>query len=196
MNRPTSIAGASRRRRAKDVAPATWLVRLTTSPLHYWCSFVSDSMVVVLFLAFGGRGARPFEIIAALGVGTAIYTLSEYGFHRWLYHATRVHSLHALHHADPRAPVGAPFFFTLALAASAFWLACRVVAAPVAAVFAGAFLGTHVYQGVVHHALHQGWGGAFRVLRRHHHLHHRRGDTNFGVSTIFWDRIFRTHSRD
>lgn len=195
MSRSPEIASVSLRRREQGASARTWLVRLTTSPLHYWCSFASDIVAAGLLLAFGMGAARPFGVVAAVVVAATIYTFFEYAFHRWLYHATRVHNLHALHHADPRAAVGAPFLFTLALAASAFWLAHRVVSAPVAAIFAGALLGTHVYQGVIHHLLHQGRGRAFRGLRRHHNLHHRRGDTNFGVSTMFWDRVFRTRGR-
>ena len=170
--------------------------RLTTSPINYWGSFASDTLAAIGLLAAGfATTTRPLAAIAALALGIATYSFYEYAFHRWLYHATAVRDLHALHHRDPRAPIGAPFFFTLVVAASAFYLAHLVIDRPLAAVLAGAILATHVYQGAVHHLLHHGRASVLRRLQHHHNLHHRRSDTNFGVSTMMWDRVFRTHTR-
>ncbi|PYS62267.1 MAG: hypothetical protein DMF74_13790, partial [Acidobacteria bacterium] len=66
-----------------------------------------------------------------------------------------------------------------------------------AASFFGGIAAGYFYYCSVHHIQHHFrvanvW---FRELTRHHNIHHRLQDVNFGVTNRFWDRVFGTQYR-
>lgn len=171
--------------------------RLVLSPTNYWGGLALDCVVSLALVIGGCAFASDARFAAAtLVVGVLTYSLYEYGFHRWLYHgppslAQRIHGQH--HETD--ALIGAPFFFSLSVAVLSWGVAWLVLPAALAAVFAGTILGSYAYQSTVHHLLHARRlrkHPLYRSLRRHHAIHHARGDVNFGLTWMFWDRIFRT----
>ena len=60
--------------------------------------------------------------------------------------------------------------------------------------FPGFILGYLLYAST-HYAIHA-WHPPFKWMKplwRNHHLHHyKNDDKGFGVSTLFWDKVFRT----
>lgn len=178
------------------------LDRIAASQVNYWGGFVLDLCVSSVAIAAGVAAAGSIAL-AAIAVGFAAYTLYEYAFHRVVYHAidNPIRTLHAIHHEDPRARLGAPFFFSLGVAVGTWWIASRIVDGAVAAVFAGTILLLYAFQSAAHHVAH-GWAGTawlggrlVRGWRRHHMIHHRHGDVNFGIITAFWDHLFGTTAR-
>lgn len=172
----------------------TLLERLEASAANYWGGFALDLALSLLAIALGGAH------LAAIAAGIVEYTLLEYAFHRWVYHArwNPIAHLHRIHHDHPQRMLGAPLFFAPCVAVVHAALAALVVPVAVAVVFAGAVLGSYAIQSAIHHIVH-GWTGThvlrgrlIHAWRRHHMRHHRRGDANFGIVTGVWDRVFRT----
>src|SRR5450432_2300558 len=85
----------------------------------YYADFLSAFMgafaLCVLAMAQGTRLLRG-EWLASFMIGFGLWTLLEYGIHRWLYHSVEFFiRLHAAHHKEPHAYVGAPPFVGIAL---------------------------------------------------------------------------------
>ena len=101
--------------RVADDASA-WILRVSESKANYWATYVVDSSLMIYCLAWD---AVRFNVGAASIVGLAVaglvtWTLSEYAFHRWVYHLgielTR-HG-HEKHHEDPTAYLAMPWFIS------------------------------------------------------------------------------------
>ncbi|MDB5858915.1 MAG: Fatty acid hydroxylase superfamily protein [Ramlibacter sp.] len=145
---------------------------------------------------------RPWPALAcAAGAGLVTWTLLEYVLHRWLFHRVSwIREQHEAHHRDPQAFVGTPTWLSL-LAISALVMLPSLLEWGVAigsSFTAGLALG-YLWYAAVHYAVHH-WratpGSAlFRLKRLHAMHHHREAAANFGVTTPFWDRVFRTSSR-
>jgi sterol desaturase/sphingolipid hydroxylase (fatty acid hydroxylase superfamily) len=143
-------------------------------------------------------------VAAALG-GFGGWSLAEYLLHRYFFHARphgaamrrMVYLVHGNHHVEPldrerdmmplsvSLPVGAAIYPML------LWLggfgAGNILTGFVA-------LGYIAYESI-HFATHQTHprGRVGRFLRRHHLRHHYGREVgNFGVSSPFWDLVFRT----
>jgi sterol desaturase/sphingolipid hydroxylase (fatty acid hydroxylase superfamily) len=139
--------------------------------------------------------ARLTWALAAL-VGFAAWSLLEFIAHRFLLHRVPpFRGWHALHHADPRALIGTPTWFSFAaivigVLAPLWWEAGFALASGFTA---GLSLGYLWYVGV-HHAVHR-WraqqGSYLHRAKIRHAWHHGPGAScNFGVTTACWDVIF------
>ena len=135
--------------------------------------------------------------LVSVGVGAMSWTLIEYSFHRWLYHSVPViRDLHAAHHAQPNAYIGAPPLIAIVLILLVFYAPVVSTSALAASgLTSGMLLGYMAYM-LVHHASHYWRSPASPWLRRarlHHALHHHHSDAiNFGITTAFWDQVFGT----
>ena len=143
-------------------------------------------------------------------IGLAVWTPSEYILHRFVFHfkprnpspfIDRVSFLmHGIHHAEPheKTRLVMPPVVSLPLSAI-FYLAFRLIAGTAAfAIFAG-FLTGYVIYDMMHYALHHlpYLGKTFKMLRKHHALHHHKTpEQRFGVSMMFWDKVFGTLPAD
>ncbi len=144
--------------------------------------------------------ALPLLLTALLGAFS--WTLAEYLLHRFAAHAARGRNHfsreHLRHHGKPSyfAPayqkaLSAAFFLPL------LGTLVALVTSPSTALafttgFGLCYLGYEVLHWRIHVAPPRGrWGRAVRL----HHLHHHFGDpeTNHGVTSALWDRVFGTH---
>ncbi|KAG0167227.1 fatty acid alpha-hydroxylase [Apophysomyces sp. BC1034] len=150
----------------------------------------------------------PWATTAYFALGIFIWTLLEYGLHRFLFHfddwmpnyqfAYVIHfTLHGFHHYLPmdrmRLVVPPALFIILAYP----WVSLAYVLFPpimAHAIIAGAIFGyilydmTHYY---VHHA--KVWGAHFREMKKHHLAHHYKDfEAAYGITSKFWDRLFGT----
>jgi len=152
------------------------------------------------YLAFRRQGleAAP-EFLTGLVVGGIVWTLAEYWIHRVLYHHAPVLSeLHDRHHEAPGALIGIPSFLSSGIVIVLSYGPFFAVAPAFADGFAsGALLGYAAYM-VVHHAAHH-WniepGDWLYAARVRHMAHHYHGESNFGIVTGLWDRVFGTTGR-
>ena len=176
----------------------SWILRLAETRTNYWATFAVDLSLMTFFLAWDASRSQlhAATICALFLAGIGAWTLSEYTFHRWVYHLgfELFRSGHEKHHDDPTAYLAMPWFVTPLL-----FLPLQLVvsgwygAQGFSTVLAGWFCGFIAY-GLVHHSLHHytlkfAW---FRHLQSQHRIHHALPETNFGVTMRFWDRVFGT----
>jgi len=153
--------------------------------LHYGQSVVASSL---LFLA-----------------GAAFWTLFEYFFHRFIFHfephgdfQTRLQFvMHGVHHQYPhdKDRLVMPITVSIPLAVlllALFHLLLGVRAWGFFSGFIAGYLGYDMMHYAIHHAK-EFKSPLLSKIRRHHLAHHFR-DTRrgFGVSSHFWDMVFRT----
>ncbi|MEO7129310.1 MAG: sterol desaturase family protein, partial [Rhodoferax sp.] len=120
----------------------------------------------------------------------------EYALHRFVLHGLHPFSdWHAAHHRHPTALICTPtvlsaglmvsLVFLPALALVDLWHACGLTF--------GMLSGYLAYT-LTHHAMHHGRAarGWLQGRRRCHALHHAAGSGDYGVTSVFWDHVFRS----
>ncbi len=172
-----------------------WLIPLFWGPV-----------IVGLVLLSSWRLGLSAGHVALHGVGgLLVWTLLEYGIHRFVFHwrprgpfGRQLHFLgHGVHHLDPWDPLRLvlPPALGLLLAAPVFGaLLLLLPAGPALATMAGILVGYVAYDMIHYHVHHRPcrtrWG---KFLKRWHLAHHHKHPTAlFGVSSPLWDWVFRT----
>ena len=140
-------------------------------------------------------------------LGVAIWTLLEYIIHRYLFHyepSSRIGKqlhfvVHGVHHDYPndakRLVMPPAVSIPLAIVFYGLFFLIFRYAAP--AVWAG-FVGGYVCYDGIHYAIHHlpMKAGILNRLKQHHLRHHFHDDhAGYGVSSPFWDYIFRTNRK-
>lgn len=194
-------------------------LRLFKSDVLEWFTHVSPVTVVILFLpivvgslayAALNLGDLPWWRIPAMYIaGLAIWTLTEYLVHRFLFHfqpqsvwgKRLIFLFHGVHHVQPHVKTrlvmppavslpGALLFYWLFSAAFGV-LGTDLLMWPT---FAGFTTGYICYD-LLHYAEHHMpmKGPILKFLKRHHMEHHyKTPQARFGVSTSMWDEVFKT----
>lgn len=176
---------------------------LEHSPIAYGADFVAYPAVIlsglVAILVYTPVARWP-ALAVLVGLGLMAWTLIEYGLHRLVLHGLQPFKRwHEEHHNRPSALIGTStpasmtlfgiLIFTPIAISTDIWYATAATM--------GVTLG-YLFYVTVHHALHH-WraknGTWFFELKRAHALHHRPGFVGYyGVTTLFWDKIFtRNH---
>jgi sterol desaturase/sphingolipid hydroxylase (fatty acid hydroxylase superfamily) len=180
-----------------------WLERLACGhpalPLALYTPF-GLALIVLAWV----RGAGVGSLAAWYIIGMAVWSVFEYGMHRFSFHHTPAsrtglafgYMMHGVHHAYPddsrrwvmpmivTVPVGLTIL-------AIFWLLLGTAGLPAFAGFAHGYLAYDT----VHYAIHRGPlpTSVGRFLRRHHMQHHyATPEARFGVSSPLWDVFFRT----
>ena len=142
------------------------------------------------------------------GFGIVSWTFLEYVLHRWILHwsprgmmnRVLMDRLHILHHNNPAddTQVCIPLLFSVVVW-SAIYLVLWLLGAHNHAVLlfiCGSFLMMIVYD-IVHYSTHymKAKNPYLKILKKHHMQHHFSDHTKrFGVTSPFWDIVFRTYS--
>lgn len=183
-------------------------------------SRIHFSSVPILFVPITGyfvyKSAIMFSVnwLVVAGLffaGYAFWTLMEYCIHRFFFHkeftttlGKKIHYIaHGIHHDYPNDSLRLvmPPAINLSLAVLFYWCFYAVIQDKglTAGYFAGFVFGYMVYD-LMHFASHffnfkNAW---FQRVKRSHLLHHYRNpNSGYGLSTIFWDRVFgTTHPAD
>ena len=176
----------------------SWILRVSESESNYWATYVVDFSLMTFFLSWDAfrLNSGALYITGMFVLGVAVWTLTEYCAHRWLYHweFALARSGHEKHHDDPLAHLALPWFITPIL-----FLPPQLLAAGYygyhgfSSVLAGFFAGFIGYS-FMHHSLHHyklkyAW---FRHLQSQHRIHHAMPEHNYGVTMRFWDKVFGT----
>jgi 4-hydroxysphinganine ceramide fatty acyl 2-hydroxylase len=141
------------------------------------------------------------------GLGLVIWTLLEYIIHRYAFHyepSSRIGKqfhfiVHGVHHDYPNDAkrLVMPPAVSLPLAIIFYASFVLLFRNSAAAVWAG-FASGYVCYDSIHYAIHHFpmKRGIWNRLKQHHLRHHYHDDhAGYGVSSPFWDYIFRTHRR-
>lgn len=163
---------------------------------------------VILVFLYRSLFVLPINLLYVLPLivlGLAVWTFTEYNLHRFVFHwcppgeiGKRIHFMfHGVHHDYPRdskrlvmvpavsLPLAVLFYFTFRLILGNFY---------VEPFFVGFVIG-YLFYDMTHYALHHAnFKSKFWLdLKQHHMIHHYSDpDHGFGVSTTFWDHVYRT----
>jgi len=137
--------------------------------------------------------------------GVAIWTLAEYILHRFLFHTElpgnlgrRVHFImHGVHHdypKDSKRLVMVPSL-SIPLAIGFYFLFLYLLGGVYVSPFFSGFVAGYLFYDMVNYATHHyNFKSKFWLeLKQYHMLHHYKDSHNgYGVSSAFWDHVFRT----
>jgi len=165
--------------------------------------FVPGALLSFYLSLASGRG---IAVSAGLFLaGAAFWTLFEYFFHRFIFHfeprgpfQSRLQFvMHGVHHQYPhdKDRLVMPVTVSIPLALLLLGLFHLMLGSSAWGFFSGFLVGYLGYD-MMHYAIHHAKGFKSPVLSkfRSHHLAHHFRDTRrgFGVSSPFWDAVFRT----
>jgi sterol desaturase/sphingolipid hydroxylase (fatty acid hydroxylase superfamily) len=174
---------------------------IAASRSNYWLSYTIDFACPVVLGYLGLRHSIAAAVsVACFCTGVFVFSFVEYAMHRWFFHAPQsvAAAIHQAHHVHPREPSSLPCPSSAAVALTFWSLLSPVVGDQVACFFLCGLLVAYFYYAVLHHLQHsiRIKTVPLRWLQKRwaaHAVHHGRTDTNFGVTTAFWDHVFGTH---
>jgi sterol desaturase/sphingolipid hydroxylase (fatty acid hydroxylase superfamily) len=162
-------------------------------------------IVFLLVRAIGHEGLSVGSVALVFVIGILSWSLAEYLLHRFVFHfepdtrwGRRLHFIiHGVHHDFPHDPMRLVMPPSVSIPLSILiFLLFRALLGPawVLPFFAGFLIGYLVYDMThyhIHH--HRSTNRLSLAVRRYHYRHHfQQSDRGFGVTTPFWDRVFRT----
>jgi len=163
--------------------------------IRHFGDFVTVSLASGIFISLAGM-YRLYLVLA----GLAAWTLLEYLVHRFVLHSYSSvgRRLHQLHHDHPNDPDAERSSLSTPLIAfpMGFLLIATAGMEDGSAIFAGLLLGYLAFI-TVHYAVHRwpiGPNSWLHPAKLRHLTHHRLENCNFGVTTSFWDMVFRTYA--
>jgi sterol desaturase/sphingolipid hydroxylase (fatty acid hydroxylase superfamily) len=164
--------------------------------IRHFGDFVTVPLAISVFLELAGLYRLNLVLL-----GFIAWTLLEYLVHRFAFHhlyslGRRLHQLHHDHPNDPDAERS-----SLSTPLLAFPVGCLLIGTAGvqdgSALFAGLLSGYLVFI-FVHYAVHR-WtiepNSWLYSAKMRHLTHHRFDNCNYGVTTIFWDIVFRSNAR-
>lgn len=166
--------------------------------------------IIIYFLYWSFMAVAPLYILPLIVLGLFVWTFTEYNLHRFVFHwcppgelGKKIHFMfHGVHHDYPRdskrlvmvpavsLPLAVLFYYS-------FRYLFNVTAGDATLVypfFVGFVIG-YLFYDMTHYALHHAnFKSKFWLeLKQHHMIHHYSDpDNGFGVSTKFWDHVYRT----
>lgn len=177
--------------KAPPILPWLWAVPVISGCVYYGAAFARIQTL-------------PLVLLFVLGV--FIWTFTEYGLHRWMYHYTPKNAqlrmffflTHGYHHEFPNDKmrlVAPPLMFTtlgLFFGVLHWLLFGRVLWAPVFGGFLAGYLAYDTVHYYSHHARPKSAVGKF--LRAYHLRHHfEDAEVRYGISSPLWDLILGTY---
>lgn len=163
---------------------------------------------IILFFLY--RGIFVFALNAGIIVlyfiiGLAIWTITEYLLHRFIFHyqpssnfGKRLHFMfHGVHHDYPKDSkrLVMPPSVSIPLATLFYILFYNFFGVMLVSPFFAGFLVGYLFYDITHYAIHHfNMKNKFWLaIKNHHMLHHYKyDDKGFGVSQPIWDHVFKT----
>lgn len=180
----------------------SWLLkRFAMGTINYWLAFVADTASALFFLVweFLARPMHPILVATAVVGGYLIWTLTEYVFHRWVYHQEEgiFSEGHRIHHTEAMVLIAMPWAMTTLTVFGLWHFLSQMLKVPYFSAALSGWLAGFVFYSVVHHSHHH-WNLRnvwFRKLKAYHRIHHHFPNYNYGVTMRFWDLAFGTRYR-
>lgn len=156
----------------------------------------------LMYLAITSPNIGAMEIAGWILGGLAIWTVTEYVMHRWIFHTElpgkigkRIHFIfHGVHHDYPNDSwrLVLPPAVSLPLATGFYFLFRNLVPHDGFFPFFAGFLAGYLFYDMLHYAIHHApmKGKIWMALKTHHLKHHFKDpDAGYGVSSPLWDVI-------
>lgn len=201
--RPTN-QGRINNKGTKVLFKNRFLERLSRTHISVPILILSVYSLVLLYYAFFHLHFAGVTIVSLFLAGFFTFTFVEYIIHRYLFHmdtSTRFkekvqYAFHGIHHEYPKDKdrLAMPPLLSFTLATIFFLLFQFLMGEYVYVFLPGFLIGYSSYLGV-HFAVHafQPPNNFLKVLWINHGIHHYKDhDRAFGVSSPFWDFVFRT----
>jgi dihydroceramide fatty acyl 2-hydroxylase len=178
-----------------------------------WFTTVRPAMLPAVYVPLAAwmfwlglrSGVSVSASIALFIAGLALWTLMEYVIHRYsFHHAPRgrfgvvlAYLIHGVHHAYPEdhRRWATPPIMSLPIALFLYFGFSFVFGHYTNSIGSGVAIGYLVYD-LTHYLVHRGRvkSRLVKFLRSHHLQHHYSSpERRFGVTSPFWDYVFRTH---
>lgn len=168
--------------------------------------FIYVPVIVYLFyLTIVDYQVPALEIVGLIVAGLFIWTITEYLLHRFVFHfhttsdfGKRITFMfHGVHHDYPNDTkrLVMPPSVSIPLAIGFFFLFTAILGDISVAPFYIGFIGGYLFYDISHYAIHHfNMHSKFWLVIKNHHMRHHYQDPElgFGVSSPFWDIIFRT----
>jgi len=195
----------------KETLLETWIRNFPKGSIWQTRFICLPVMIILSTWAFSTTRFDTLNFAGKAGAflsGVTLWTLLEYVLHRWVLHyhpTTRVgrallDRLHIFHHDEPKdqtqvcIPPSLIFLQGLVIFGVAIGLV-RLPFAPTVFFVSGLMMMMVVYD-IAHFSTHYmpASNRLLQVLKKHHMLHHfANHQSRFGVTSPFWDYVFRTH---
>lgn len=169
----------------------------------YWADFGIYGVAIfalLMFLILSGERIGTLQMIGFSLAGLVLWTFLEYVLHRFVLHGIQPSkSWHAQHHLRPRALIFAPTILSVTLIGLLIFAPAFVMSSAVRAtsLTVGLLVGYFGYA-MTHHAIHH-WSTKIRWLRTRKRVHAQHHLENlpiyYGVTSMFWDRVFGTRRK-
>lgn len=182
-----------------------FLERLTR--IHYSVPLFLFIPVIIysLYRAIWIDHINDLSLAGYILLGLFVWTLTEYVMHRFVFHwmppgkfGERMHFVfHGVHHDYPSDSKRLVMVPTISIPlATLFFFLFKLILGPVNVFpFFIGFLSGYLFYDMVHYAIHHyNFKSKFWLDLKHHHMlhHYKDMDNGYGVSSKFWDLIFRT----
>lgn len=176
------------------------------SKVHYSVPLIMFVPIICYFLyqAFNSSISIIEGILYYL-LGFAVWTITEYIMHRFIFHfepktelGKRMHFIfHGVHHDYPkdRLRLVLPPIISIPLATGFYFIFRNIINSDGFYTFFPAFLTGYLVYDMLHYAIHhvQIKGKLWNVLKTHHLKHHYvHPERGYGVSSPLWDKIAKT----
>lgn len=162
------------------------------------------AILFFIYKAFA-EGVNLLNFILYFSIGLAVWTITEYIMHRFIFHyhptsefGKKMHFIfHGVHHDYPRDKkrLVLPPSVSIPLASGFYFLFATFLSSQLLfAFFPGFLLGYLIYD-MLHYAMHHHnfKSGIMKRVKQHHMLHHyNEPERGFGVSSSLWDIILRS----
>lgn len=184
-----------------------WLERLTVISAPAFLLLWGVLLPLIGWQAMAATPAAqrdPLPLAGLLVLGAGLWTLTEYGLHRFVFHweprspllRQLVFIMHGNHHEQPNDPLRNLMPPVVSLPVGGLiWLAMLGLAGPAGHWLFLGFIAGYVGYDLVHYGCHQ-WpmrGRMARLLKTHHMRHHHlRAHGNYAITGMIWDRLLRT----
>lgn len=178
---------------------------LEHSKAAYLTDFILYGIAVsclTIFLGWSAPFLHPWPMLALLGIGLIAASLIEYLLHRFILHGLQpFRRWHQTHHARPTALIGTPTILSISLIVFFVFFPALLLGdvLQASALTLGLTTG-YLFYTITHHATHHWQANSSWLKQRkiRHALHHHldADPVFFGVTTSFWDNVFRSNVND
>jgi 4-hydroxysphinganine ceramide fatty acyl 2-hydroxylase len=176
------------------------------SKVPFYVPLIVYVPVIIFFVyRFFALGISIITFIEFFALGLFVWTFTEYVLHRFVFHyypkskwGQRIHFIfHGVHHDYPSDALRLvmPPSASIPLAAGFYFLFNAILPQHYVFAFFPGFMIGYLFYDISHYAIHHFnfKGSIWKKIKHHHMLHHYQDPSKgYGVSSPFWDKIFRS----